>query len=119
MALLKFEDGILAKICANFPSVTPHFHRLLVYGTNGTFQQTHRSCIFMNSRDPKALPEKIIDPYPATQKGDLIPSFVNSILQSSNAAISKQEVCDVMAISLAIEESIKTGSKIIVEYKDT
>ena len=44
---------------------------------------------------------------------------MNSILQSSNAAISKQEVCDVMAISLAIEESIKTGSKIIVEYKDT
>ena len=119
VALLKFEDGILAKICANFPSVTPHFHRLLVYGTNGTFQQTHGSCIFMNSRDPKALPEKIIDPYPATQKGDLIPSFVNSILQSSNAAISKQEVCDVMAISLAIEESIKTGSKIIVEYKNT
>lgn len=119
VALLKFEDGILAKISANFPSVTPHFHRLLVYGTNGTFQQTHGSCIFMNTRNPEVIPEKIIDPYPAIHKGDLIPSFVNSIIQSSKADISKQEVCDVMAISLAIEESIKTGSKIVVKYKNT
>ena len=84
-----------------FPSVTPHFHGLLVYGTDGTFQQTLGS-FFLWSRDPRL--EKIVDPYPATKKGDLIPSFVNSILQSSNEAIPKQEVCDVMAISLAIEE---------------
>ena len=39
-SLVKFENGVIAKIGANFSCVTPHFHRLSVYGTKGTFQQS-------------------------------------------------------------------------------
>ena len=42
-ALLTFEDGMTAKISANFSSMVPHHHKLAVYGTRGTFEQSHAS----------------------------------------------------------------------------
>ncbi len=116
-SLLKFENGTIAKITANFPCVTPHFHRLSVYGTHKTFQQAHGSNVLIDSRDINVKPTKLSDPYPGTQKGDLIPSFVDSILYGKMPGVNKQEIFDVMAISLAIEESILRGSKIKVDYK--
>ncbi len=115
-ALLKFDGGVIAKVSANFACVTPHFHRLSVYGTKATFQQSHGATVFINSRDPKIPHENIFDEYPGSHKGDLIPSFIDSIIKGKKSDIGKQEVCDVMAISLAIEESLKIGSKIKVEY---
>ena len=98
--------------------MTPHFHRLSVYGTNGTFQQSHGSSVLINSRDEKQTFKNITDPYPGTNKGDLIPSFVDSLIYNKKPDVTKQEVCDVMAISLAIEKSIRKGSKILVDYKN-
>ena len=115
-ALLKFEDGIIAKIGSNYSCKAPHFHRLSVYGTDGTFQQSHGGTIYINSRDPNHQPEIVTDLYPGTSKADLIPSFVRSILDNTIAEVDKQEVCDVMAISLAIEESIRLRSKVEVNY---
>ncbi len=116
-SLLKFENGAIAKIGSNYSCVTPHFHRLSIYGTHGTFQQSHSGAVFIDSRDPSVAPTIINDPYPGIKKSDLIPSFVNSISKNSQCNVTKQEVCDVMAISLAIEESIKTGTKVGVEYR--
>ena len=116
-SLLKFENGAIAKIGSNYSCVTPHFHRLSIYGTRGTFQQSHAGTVFIDSRDPSIMPDIIDDPYPGVEKSDLIPSFVNSISENSECNVTKQEVCDVMAISLAIEESIKTGSKVSVDYR--
>ena len=116
-SLLKFEDGAIAKIGSNYSCVTPHFHRLSIYGTHGTFQQSHAGTVFIDSRDPSVEPSIINDPYPGVEKSDLIPSFVNSISRNSQCNVTKQEVCDVMAISLAIEESINTGRKVGVEYR--
>ena len=117
-SLLKFENGAIAKIGSNYSCVTPHFHRLSIYGTRGTFQQSHAGTVFIESRDPSIKPTIIDDPYPGVVKSDLIPSFINSINRNSKCNVTKQEVCDVMAISLAIEESIKTGSKVGVEYRE-
>lgn len=117
-ALLKFENGIISKVTANFPCMTPHFHRLSVYGTEGTFQQSHGSAVLINSRDPKKSFNNISDSYPGSDKGDLIPSFVNYLLYNEKPDVTKQEVCDVMAISLAIEKSLRIGSKIKVDYKN-
>ena len=117
-SLLKFEDGAIAKIGSNYSCVTPHFHRLSIYGTLGTFQQSHAGTVYIDSRDPSIMPTIINDPYPGVEKSDLIPSFINSISKNSQCNVTKQEVCDVMAISLAVEKSIQNGSKVGVEYRD-
>ena len=121
-ALLKFEsgspnsDGILAKITANFGSVVPHHHKLSVYGTEGTFNQGHTSAAYFHSRDPSADIEKVNDPYPGTTKGDMLPSFVKSLLDGTPAEISKKEVLDSMSVGLAIEKSLKTKKLERVNY---
>jgi hypothetical protein len=55
-ALLKFRDGTLAKVTANFASVTPHHHKVCVYGTAGSFVQSHPGATYLMSRDPSQPP---------------------------------------------------------------
>ena len=121
-ALLKFESGssnsdeMLAKITANFGSVVPHHHKLSVYGTEGTFNQGHTDTAYFHSRDPSADVEKVLDPYPGAAKGDMLPSFVKSLLDGTPADISKKEVLDAMSVGLAIEKSLKTKKLEQVNY---
>lgn len=109
LALLKFKKGLVAKISANFGCVAPHFHRLSVYGSLGTFQQSHSGASYLFSRDPHVPPTAINDDYPGAAKGDMLPSFVKSILDGVTPDVTAQEVIDVMSISLAIEKSLSTG----------
>lgn len=37
VTLLQLEDGMIAKVAANFGCVHPHFHAVKVFGTEGTF----------------------------------------------------------------------------------
>ena len=121
-ALLKFEsgssnsDGMLAKITANFGSVVPHHHKLSVYGTEGTFNQGHTDATYFHSRDPSADVEQVIDPYPGAAKGDMLPSFVKSLLDGTPAEISEKEVLDAMSVGLAIEKSLETKKLEQVNY---
>jgi predicted dehydrogenase len=114
VSLLKFANGVVAKISANFASVAPHHHRVCVYGTNGTFTQSHTGAAYHWSRDPTAPAEWIDSPYPGAAKGDLLPSFLQSILDGADAEVSAQEVFEAMNISLAIVESLATGSPVEV-----
>jgi predicted dehydrogenase len=115
-ALLRFSNGMVAKITANFGSVTPHCHELKVYGTKGTFLHGHTGAAYLWSRDPAAAPETVCDPYPGTEKGDMLPSFVKHILDGAPADVAAQEVFDAMAVSLAIEESLATRAPVSVRY---
>ena len=40
--LIKFKNNVIAKVTANFGSVTPHHHRLSIYGTNASFFQNYK-----------------------------------------------------------------------------
>jgi len=117
-ALLKFENGAIAKVTANFACNTPHFHRVSVYGTSGTFQQSHSGTVYLQSRDAGVPPQQVTDAYPGATKGDIIPSFVRSILDNEVADVTAQEVFDVMAISLAIEESLQYQCPVRVHYAE-
>jgi hypothetical protein len=76
----RHEHGVVGKLGANFACVEPHFHRLLVYGTEATFENG-RDCAFLwRSREADAVPERIETPYPAVPKHALLPSFIDAIL---------------------------------------
>ncbi|MFM7546648.1 MAG: hypothetical protein ACKO3I_09100, partial [Synechococcales cyanobacterium] len=70
------------------------------------------------SRDAGVPPQQVTDAYPGATKGDIIPSFVRSILDNEVADVTAQEVFDVMAISLAIEESLQYQCPVRVHYAE-
>jgi predicted dehydrogenase len=120
VAILKFKNGMIAKISANFASVAPHHHKVFAYGTRGTFTHSHVGAAYHWSRDPDASPEWVNDPYPGAAKGDMLPAFVKSILEGVCAEVMTWEVFEAMNTSLAIVESLNTGRPVQVkneEYK--
>ena len=116
-ALLEMEDGSAAKVSANFASVVPHHHKLSVYGTKGTFEQSHLGAAYFWERDPQSKPELVSTAYPGTAKGDMLPAFVKAVLDGTPPEITAQEVVDVMSISLAIEKSLQTQKPVNVNYQ--
>jgi predicted dehydrogenase len=116
VTLLKLTDGVVVKISANFGSVTPHHHKISIYGTKGTFIQSHLETAYIYSRNPDIAPERVYGIYPGTSKGDMIPSFIQQILGEGVAEVKKQEVLDSMSVCLAIERSLKSGFPQAVDY---
>jgi predicted dehydrogenase len=114
---LQFDDGTTAQITSNYASVAPHHHKLCIYGTEGTFEQSHSGTSYFWSRDPLDKPEEVISAYPGAAKGDLIVDFIDSILSSTLPIVSKQEVFDAMSVCLAIDQSIASGSPQVVNYQ--
>lgn len=122
LALLRFESGMLAKIGANFASVHPHFHRLLVYGTRATFENAAEHAaeraLLWTSRDDAAAPEEVRQPYPAVDKGDMLPAFVDAVRGRGAPDVTEEEVFAAMATCLAADQSIAAGgAPVSVSYR--
>jgi predicted dehydrogenase len=115
MAILRLSDGGLAKISANFSCVMPHFHALSIYGTEGTFQQTAGGAMTYRSRDLSVAPEIEKSPYPAVDKGELIPGFIAAILDGQELEVPEAEVLASMRVALAVDRSIRTGQTVRLE----
>ena len=116
VSLLKFESGKIGKISANFGCVFPHFHTLAVYGTKATFINDLECGRLIESRDPAQKPSAITAEYPGTRKGDLIHSFVDSIVHGTNAAVTADEVFETMNVCFAIEKSLAQGRPVVVSH---
>ncbi|WP_008313758.1 Gfo/Idh/MocA family protein [Leptolyngbya sp. PCC 6406] len=116
VALLNFRDGTQAKVTANFASVTPHHHKLCVYGTSGSFVQSHLGAAYLTSRDPSQPMEAVTDGYPGTAKGDMLPSFVRAVLDGTSPDVTAEEVLEAMAVALAIEASLASHQPEPVNY---
>lgn len=115
-SILRFESGLVGKVTANFGSVRPHFHRLSVYGTQGTFVNGPGDAEWFRSRDPAVPADAVATEYPGTQKGDLIYSFIESIVSGAPAEITTDDVFDAMSVCLAIEKAADEGRIVEVEY---
>ena len=116
-ASIEFDDGSTAQITSNYASVAPHHHKLSIYGTKGTFEQSHLGTAYYWSRDPSKNWEEVSSPYPGTSKGDLLVNFIDSILdKKTHPLISAQEVLDSTSVALAIDQSIRSQSGQPVNY---
>jgi predicted dehydrogenase len=68
------------------------------------------------SRDPSATAEAVTEPATSAGKGDLVPGFVRAILDGAPAEVEASDVLDSMAVSLAIERSVREGCAVNVDY---
>jgi predicted dehydrogenase len=119
-----------AKVSANYACVLPHFHRIDVFGSLGTFihvpigsigrdesnQGQWSSASSFHSRDPMELPNAIKLPYPAVPKGTLVANFNEVISGTGTLEVNEQEALDALAVCLAIDSSIQAGQPIAVQY---
>ncbi len=123
MALMQFPSGITSAVSANYACVLPHFHRVEVYGTSGTFMNVptlgpepgNSAAYYFSSRDSAVPPLRLDLPYPAVPKGVLIPRFVDTI-RGNQAEISEQAAIDAVAVALAVDDAVLSGEKVEVTY---
>ena len=112
VSLLRFRSGALGKVSANFGCVHPHFHALTVHGTKATYVNAPEAALLYTSREPGDLPQRLTTAYPGTHKGDLIDSFVHAVQGGPPPEVAAGDVLRAMAVSLAIEESVRRGGPV-------
>lgn len=116
VSILKFRSGIVGKMAANFGCVFPHFHNLSVYGTKATFVNGLGEGLFFDSHDFRKAPKIIKAAYPGLHKGDLIYSFVDSILHGSHPEVTRDDVFNSMSVCFAVEKSLSKNIPVTVQY---
>lgn len=133
IALLEFPSGMTAKVSASFACVLPHFHRIDVFGSLGTFlhvpiaslgqgidssEEAWSSAAHFHSRDSMTPPKFINLPYPKVPKGVLVANFNEVISGVEQPEVSEQEALDALAVCLAIDAAIESEQPVPVEYVD-
>ena len=116
VALFTFDNGMTGKVAANFACVYPHFHKLSVYGTKATFENDITAARVYVSREEGVAPTGLDAAYPGVGKGDLIKSFIDSIITGAEAEVTPDDVFDTMSVCLAVEKAMETGEVVDVEY---
>lgn len=116
IAWLKFASGAIGKLGVNFGCVFPHFHSVSLYGTEATFINGRECAWLYKSRDPEAVPVKIEALYPGVHKGELISSFVDSVLDRGAAQVTEDDVFASMSVCFAIEKSAHLRAPVPVSY---
>ncbi|HET7568268.1 MAG TPA: Gfo/Idh/MocA family oxidoreductase [Gaiellaceae bacterium] len=105
VALLRFEDGMLGKVAANFGSATPHFHAVELFGTEATFVNGPEQA-WLVDRERR---EPVDAPYPGVGKGELIPAFVDAVLGRGRLPVEPEEVFAALDVCFAIDDSAASG----------
>lgn len=116
--ILKFENGVIAKLTGNGGCVHPHFHGLKIFGTKRTAISNLTGSYYLHTNKINSKPVPITEPYPEKEvREKVIHSFVDSILDSSiRPLVSHLNVYDVMSVCFAAEEAMNTGNSINIEY---
>jgi predicted dehydrogenase len=114
-ATFEFDSGMVGRISSNFGCVHRHQHVVRVFGTEGTFVYDDAGPRIHRSREGTAEPIELA-PVPAT-KGDLIPSFVESISDGKKGGLlSAQHEFDLMAACIAVDRALGAGVSQPIEY---
>jgi predicted dehydrogenase len=116
VSILKFDNDIVGKVTCNYSCVCPHFHNLSIYGTKGTFVNDYEQARLFSSKDSQVDFERIDTPYPGVHKGDLIYTFVDSIVNGSQPDVTIDDVFMAMSVCFAIEKACQQGRPVKVEY---
>jgi len=116
---LNFENGLVANITASGACVHQHYHKINVFGSEKTFLQEAFGSKWISKMDMDSYVDKIdLENYPAIEeKGNIINSFINSILDESiKPIVTDEDIFSTMSICFASEKSIKENRTITIEY---
>jgi len=107
VSLIKFENNVIVKLSCNFGCVYPHFHRVLIYGTDGTLEQSFKNEFILNKRMHKLSKTSLTTKYPGVLKGDMIQNFLESIIFGKKLIVSKENMFNALDLCFKINRSLK------------
>lgn len=110
VTLLEMEDGMVAKVAANFGCLHPHFHAVKLFGTDGTFVNGLPDATLWTGDRRNPRPTRLDSAYPGVHKGDLIHSFAEAILRGTPPEVSEEDVFHTMEVVIAIERARRTNT---------
>ena len=114
-SLLRFESDLLGKSTTSFGTQRPIMHTLNLYGTEGSFENGVPDATEFRG-DGADDRRTVTDPYPAIEKGDLLPGFVRAIRDGTDAPVAARDVYRVMEVCFACWESVQQGRMVDVSY---
>ncbi len=113
--LLKFDNDAMAKTTTMFMPQRHKFHSLNIYGSKLSFENGKPNGRLFRGDEEKDE-EAFTTPYPAMEKGDLLPDFIEAIRQGVEPNVGAKDVYSVMDICFACWESVKQKQTISVNY---
>lgn len=115
-ALLKFESGATGKCTTSLGPQRTKFHSLNVYGTKKTFTNDMPDAKIFSGDDPDKDVEEMTVPYPAMEKGDLLPDFIDDIRNNRKPLVNEIDIFRVMDVCFASWEAVQKGKSVRVDY---
>jgi predicted dehydrogenase len=115
-ATYELPSGIVARITANFGSVTKHQHVVRVFGTKATLIADDAGARLHTARDPGAPPRVLAQAPKAANKGDLLPPFVDAILAGVDPAPAARHELDVITACIAADRALAAAQPQSIEY---
>lgn len=115
MTLLRFDGGAVGKTFTTFGPRRTKFHSLNVYGTKKTFvNDLPHAKLFAGDQPEDEV--RWEEPYPAIEKGDLLPDFLDAIRSGRQPLVNAIDVFRVMDVCFASWEAVQQRRTIKVSY---
>lgn len=113
--LLRFDSDAMAKTTTTFGPQRRQIHALNLYGTKLSFENGIPDGRLFRGDRPEDE-EAFTAPYPAIEKGDLLPDFIDAIRNDREPNVGAKDVFRVMEICFACWESVKNKRNVDVTY---
>jgi predicted dehydrogenase len=115
-ATYEMPSGAIGRITANFGCVHKHQHVLRVFGTKATFIADDAGARLHVARDPGAPPRAIELAPVAASKGDLVPGFVDGVLDRVDGGPAARHELDVMNACMFADRALAAQQRQRIEY---
>ena len=105
-AIIQLTNKTIVKLSCNFGCVYPHFHRMMIYGTNGTLEQSFNNQMLIKKRGKSYKTSELKEEYQKTNKGALIKNFIDGIIYDKAIIVPQNEMLDTMKFCFKINNNI-------------
>jgi predicted dehydrogenase len=112
LAVLSCPSGMTWKVAANLGCVSPHFHGLRIYGTDGTFANGLPDGVIHTA----AGSTPVATPYPGVGKDVLIGPFIDAIVTGEPHGVTVDDAFAALSVCFAIERAHRSGRAEAVEW---
>jgi predicted dehydrogenase len=113
--LLQFSRGAVGKTMTTLGPPRSHFHALNVFGTRKAFVNDLPDGKLYDGPEQTNV-HAFKEPYPAYDKGNLLPDFIEAIRSGHEPNVSARDVFRVMEVCFACWESVESRKHVRVSY---